>query len=46
MNGIHGDDPVRDHDDLCEVVDEFSLRSGAEGRTSPVARVRLMQDVA
>lgn len=45
ITGIHGDDPVRVYEDLCETVDEVIEHMQREGRTLPPPRVRPMREV-
>jgi hypothetical protein len=46
MTGIHGDDPLKLHGELCKVVDNVMRHFESEGRPLPPAKVRPMQDVA
>lgn len=45
ITGIHGDDPVRLYQQLCETIDDVICHFERQGRTLPPPRVRPMQDV-
>ena len=45
ITGIHGDDPVRLYQDLCELIDEVIRHFEDENRSLPSIRVRPMQEV-
>ena len=46
ISGIHGDDPIRLYEELCDVVEEVVSHFRAEGRALPVPKTRPMQEVA
>ena len=46
ITGIHGTDPIRLHEELCEVVDDVLAALEASGRRVPQPTVRPMQEVA
>jgi hypothetical protein len=45
ITGIHGDDPIRLYDELCEVVEDVIRHFEAEGRVLPSPRIRPMQEI-
>jgi len=45
ITGIHGDDPVRVYQELCETIDEVIEHMQREGRTLPPPTVRPMREV-
>jgi hypothetical protein len=46
ITGIHGDNPVRLYEELCEVVDDVLTHFEQTGRDLPPPRTRPMQEVA
>lgn len=45
ITGIHGDDPIKLYEELCEVLEEVIQHFNLENRQLPVPSVRPMQDV-
>lgn len=45
ITGIHGSDPVKLYEELCEVLEEVVQHFKSENRQLPVPTVRPMQDV-
>lgn len=45
ITGIHGNDPIKLYEELCDVLEEVILHFKSENRTLPVPSVRPMQDV-
>ena len=45
ITGIHGDDPVKLYQELCEALDEIIQRFQKENRPLPPPSVRPMQEV-
>lgn len=45
ITGIHGDDPVRVHGELCDVVEEVVAHFELEHRDLPTPCVRPMREV-
>ncbi|MBF0458055.1 MAG: pilus assembly protein HicB [Nitrospirae bacterium] len=45
ITGIHGDDPVKLYNELCETVEDVINHFEVEGRILPVPRTRPMQEV-
>ena len=46
ITGIHGKDPVRLYEELCEVVEDVILHFEKEGRRLPKPRVKPMLQMA
>ena len=46
ITGIHGSDPIRLYEELCEAVDEVLVAFKASGRPLPRPITRPMQEVA
>jgi hypothetical protein len=46
ITGIHGDDPVKVFQDLCEVLDDVIEHFQGAGRELPDSRTRPMMEVA
>ena len=46
ITGIHGDDPVKVFQDLCEVLDDVIEQFRSTGRDLPDSRTRPMMEVA
>lgn len=46
ITGIHGDDPVKVYEELCEVLEEVIGQFVNSGRDLPKSRTRPMMDVA
>lgn len=45
ITGIHGDDPVRVYEDLCQTIDDVIADFQAEGRPLPPPTVKPMREV-
>lgn len=45
ITGIHGDDPLRLYQELCDIIEEVLGHLATEGRSLPRPRVRPMQEV-
>jgi len=45
ITGIHGDDPVRVYDELCQTIDEVIADFQSEGRPLPPPTVKPMREV-
>ena len=46
ITGIHGDDPVKLYEELCEVVDDVVMHFEKEHRRLPKPRVKPMMQMA
>lgn len=45
ITGIHGDDPVRVYEDLCQAIDDVITHFEQEGRPLPPPTVKPMREV-
>ena len=45
ITGIHGEDPIKLYEELCEVLDDVIVHFQKEHRILPVPTVRPMQEV-
>ena len=45
ITGIHGDDPLKVFNELCQVVEEVIEHFHSEGRPLPDPRIRPMREV-
>jgi predicted RNase H-like HicB family nuclease len=46
ITGIHGDDPVRVYQDLCEMLDEVISHFQESGRELPRSRTKPMMEIS
>jgi predicted RNase H-like HicB family nuclease len=45
VTGIHGDDPIRVYEELCQTIDETIAHFQSEGRPLPPPTVKPMREV-
>jgi len=45
ITGIHGDDPVRVYEELCQTIDDVITHFESEGRPLPPPTVKPMREV-
>jgi len=45
ITGIHGDDPIKLYEELCEVVEEVIDHLRSEGRSLPAPSIKPMKEV-
>ncbi len=46
ITGVHGNDPTKLYESLCEVIEDVIRHFESEGRVLPPPRVRPMPDVS